>query len=555
MNKKILSLVVAGALAQTGCSTDVDNKETLAASQEHERPNILFIMSDDHAVQALSAYGHEISKIAPTPNIDRIAESGVKFTSSYVTNSLCGPSRAAMFTGKFGHKNGFNYNGQTFDGTQDHWANKLQDSGYTTAMIGKWHINRIPDGFKFDHWDILNDQGEYYNPDFITPEGVEMEMGYTTDLITDKVIAWLDEGRDKDKPFALLMHHKAPHRNWMPAPRHTQTFAETEFPVPETYFDDYDGRVAAQNQKLNIYRDTQEGHDLKMTTGVGETEWRRDIWPHLLERLTPEQRAEWDAAYQERNDWFNANEADMTEEEIAIWKYQRYMQDYLATIKAVDESVGEVLDYLEANDLTDNTLVVYTSDQGFFLGEHGFFDKRFMYEETFSTPLVMQLPGRIAPGTVVDELVQNIDYAPTFMELAGVEAYPEIDGESLVELMTTGEAQEWRSSLYYHFYELPGFHRVARHYGVSDGDYKLIHFYFPDDNWEFYDLSKDPNEMNNAIDDPAYKAEIARMHEELESLKKQYSVPPKEEWESMDLKRKPKERLEDLFPHSFENKE
>ena len=549
MNKKLLSLMVAGTLSQAVSAAPIEAAPAEAA--EAQRPNIIYIMSDDHAVRAVSAYGDTIGKMAPTPNIDRIAENGARFDSSFVTNSLCGPSRAAMFTGKFGHINGFNYNGQIFDGSQDTWTNLLHDEGYTTAAIGKWHINLTPDGFKFDHWEILNDQGEYYNPDWITKDGVETEIGYTTDMITEKTITWLDSQRDKDKPFALIMHHKAPHRNWMPAPEYTQLFADVEFPVPETYFDNYEGRVAAQGQEMNLYRDAQEGHDLKMTTGVGETEWRQDIWPHLLERLSPEQRAEWDAAYQERNDYMNKNAANWSEEEMAIWKYQRYMQDYLATIRSVDDSVGEVLDYLKANDLHENTIVVYTSDQGFYLGEHGWFDKRFMYEESFRTPLVMQYPAKIQPGTVVNEMVQNIDYAPTFLEYAGVEVPSDIQGESMVDLLA-GEAEDWRTSLYYHFYEFPAIHRVQRHYGVRDERYKLIHFYFRMNEWEFYDLEKDPQEMNNAYNDPQYAEEIARLKEEVLALKEQYDVPPMEEWVRMPLRRQRKPRLWDLYPDSYD---
>ncbi len=539
--------MVAGVLSQLTHATSPD---LTRIEQPLQRPNIIYIMSDDHAQRAVSAYGGDLAELAPTPNIDRIARNGVRFDSSFVTNSLCGPSRAAMFTGKFGHKNGFNYNGQLFDGTQDNWPNLLQDNGYTTTVIGKWHINLTPEGFKFDHWEILNDQGEYYNPDWITKEGVKIEMGYTTDMITEKSLNWIDQQRDKSKPFALVMHHKAPHRNWMPAPRHTRLFEHVEFPVPENYFDDYEGRVAASMQTMNIYRDAQEGHDLKMTTGVGKTQWREDIWPHLLARLTPEQRREWDEAYQARNDHMNANEASWSDREMALWKYQRYMQDYLATIRSVDESVGDVLDYLEANDLTDNTIVVYTSDQGFYMGEHGWFDKRFMYEESFRTPLVMQYPARIKPGTVVNELVQNIDYAPTFLEYAGIAIPSAMQGESMVDLLS-GNDNNWRTSLYYHFYEYPAMHDVSRHYGVRDNRYKLMHFYYQMDEWEFYDLSRDPTEMNNAINDPRYADEIKRLKAEIKRLEAKYDVPPMVEWLDADLERKPAPTLRELFPHSF----
>lgn len=549
MKKKLISLVVSGIMAQAVNASGPDLQSLDSARVRH--PNIIYIMSDDHALGAVSSYGHKVGKLAPTPNIDRIARNGVRFENSFVNNSLCGPSRATMFTGKFSHINGFAYNGQVFDGTQDTWINTLQNNGYTTAAIGKWHINLTPDGFKFDHWEVLNDQGEYYNPDWITKDGVTMEEGYTTDQVTEKTITWLDKQRDTSKPFALIMHHKAPHRNWMPAPEYTRLFENVEFPVPENYFDDYEGRVAAERQTMNIYRDAQEGHDLKMTTGVGETEWREDIWPHLLARLTPEQRAEWDAAYQKRNDDMNANEDKWTEEEIAIWKYQRYMQDYLATIRSVDDSVGEVLDYLEANNLFDNTIVVYTSDQGFYMGEHGWFDKRFMYEQSFQTPLVMQYPAKIKSGTVVNELVQNIDYAPTFLDYAGVTPYEGIQGESLAPVIA-GEAEDWRTSLYYHFYEDPAMHDVGRHYGVRDDRYKLIHFYFNMDEWEFYDLENDPQEMNNAINDPQYADEIKRLKGELVKLQDQYDVAPMEEWRNAPLHRKAKPTLQELYPDSYD---
>ncbi|MGR5063493.1 sulfatase family protein [Photobacterium sp. DNB22_13_2] len=544
---KAIPLIAMGAFTSIGIAYAAESKLIESNADGQQRPNVLFIMTDDHAVQALSAYGHEIAKLAPTPNIDRIAEHGAIFTSSYVTNSLCGPSRGAMLTGKFGHKNGFNYNGQSFDGSQFTWPRALHESGYNTAVIGKWHINLIPEGLDFDHWDILNDQGEYYNPDFITMKGVKQEMGYTTDLITDKTLEWLTKGRDKSKPFALMMHHKAPHRNWMPPLRHARLYENTKFPVPDNFFDNYQDRLAASKQEMNVYRDAQEGHDLKMTRAVGSTEWRKDIWPHLLARLTKEQRDAWDTAYQERNDFMNSHESDWSEREMAEWKYQRYVQDYLATVKAVDESVGEVLDYLEEHDLAENTIVVYTSDQGFFLGEHGFFDKRFMYEESFSTPLLVQYPAEIKPGTIIDELVQNIDYAPTLLDFAGVRTDEEFDGVSMKGLLTGQEHEKWRDSLYYHYYENPGFHNVARHYGVRDHRYKLIHFYNPDDEWELYDLESDKSEMVNLIDNPDYQSEVTRLKSELKKLELQYDVPPQEEWIDMPLIHERKPTLQELF--------
>ncbi|MCW8863669.1 MAG: sulfatase [Colwellia sp.] len=534
MKKNILKTLVA--LCVLSATNQVVAADNTGSSETEQRPNILFIMSDDHAFQALSAYGHPVSKLAPTPNLDRIAKNGMRFNKGFVTNSLCGPSRAAMLTGKFGHKNGYSYNGQTFDGSQQTWPKMLKEAGYTTAVIGKWHIGKKPTGLNFDFWKILNDQGEYYNPDFITKEGVEKKVpGYATDLVTDYSLQWLDKQRDKSKPFALLMHHKAPHRNWMPALRHLTQYENIEFPVPANYFDDYKGRVAAAEQKLNIYRDMYEGHDLKMTKSTESNELRYDRWPDHFARLTKEQRATWDAAYKKRND--DMNNANFDEKEMALWKYQRYMQDYLATISAVDESIGEVLNYLEATGLSDNTLVVYTSDQGFYLGEHGWFDKRFMYEESMRAPLLMQFPGKIPAGSVSEELVQNIDFAPTFLEYAGVDVPEDIQGESLTPITSGEPVENWRQSLYYHYYEFPGFHSVKRHFGVRDQRFKLIHFYNDVDEWEFYDLEKDPSEMNNAINDPEYKSDIARMKAELTRLMTHYDEPDYAEWKDAVLKR------------------
>jgi arylsulfatase A-like enzyme len=490
------------------------------------RPNILFIMSDDHAVQAISAYGHPVSQIARTPNIDRIAEQGMIFENAFVTNSLCGPSRAANLTGKYGHINGFTQNGDIFDGSQWTWPRALKEAGYQTALIGKWHLDRTPAGLELDYWKIFNDQGEYYNPQIITEGGEQRYEGYASDLVTEFTLEWLRERRDPGKPFVLLMHHKAPHRNWMPALRHTRKFEDTEFPVPETYFDSYEGRLAAAAQEMNIYRDMYEGHDLKMTVAAGSTELRYDPWTDHFARLTPGQRAEWDAAYQARNDAMNR--ADLDEREMALWKYQRYMEQYLATIAAVDESVGAVLDYLDETGLAEKTLVVYTSDQGFYLGEHGWFDKRFMYEESLRTPLLMRLPGRIPAGTSTPALVLNIDFAPTYLELAGLEPPADLQGRSLTGVIAGRTPPDWRRSIYYHYYEYPGFHAVKRHYGVRNDRYKLIHFYHDIDAWEFYDLETDPLEVRNRIGDPDYRDEITEMRAELESLRTKYRVPREE---------------------------
>lgn len=512
----VLSLMLLGACAHNGNSP--------ATSDPAKPVNIVFIMADDHAVQAVGAYGHPLTKIAPTPNIDRIARNGMTMRNSFVTNSLCGPSRAALLTGKYGHVNGFKRNGETFDQNQPTWPRALKRAGYQTALVGKWHIGRTPQGLDFDHWKIFDDQGEYYNPDIITADGSSVVEGYASDLVTEFALTWLRTQREPGRPFVLMVQHKAPHRNWMPPLRHTKTFESAPFPVPETYFDDYRGRKAAAAQEMNIYRDMYEGHDLKMTDAVGSTALRYDPWPGAFGRMTPAQRQAWDASYQSRNDAMNR--ADMTDRELALWKYQRYLQDYLGTIAAVDEGVGRILDYLDAQGLSDDTVVVYTSDQGFFLGEHGWFDKRFMYEESLRTPLLMQLPGRIPAGSTTDAMVMNIDHAPTFLQLAGLSVPEDIQGRSLLPLFEQPAPEGWRESIYYQYFEFPAFHSVRQHYGVRDARYKLIRFHGDDiDAWEFYDLHEDPKEMHNAIDSPTYRAEIARLRDELRRLRDQYDVP------------------------------
>ena len=492
-----------------------------AGAQPAARPNIVYIMSDDHAYQAISAYGSPLSKLAPTPNIDRIAKNGAMFTQSFVGNSLCGPSRATLLTGRQSHAHGFTQNGQRFENNVWVWPRALSQAGYATAMFGKWHINHSPEGIGFDDWKVLDDQGEYYNPDIITPKGRSVVEGYATDLITRYSLDWLKNGRDKSKPFAILIHHKAPHRNFMPALRHVQKYQGVTFPVPDNYFDEYRGRIAAGTQEMNFYRDMYAGHDLKMTVAKGSAQLRYNRWPGAFDRMTHAQQAEWDALMQADNDRLNAT--PLSGRDLALWKYQRYMQQYLGTIAAVDEGVGAVLDYLEESGLDRNTIVVYTSDQGFYLGEHGWFDKRFIYEESMRTPFLIQYPGHIRPGTRIAAPIQNIDYAPTFLDYAGVKGPATIQGCSMTPLLTGRTPRDWRKDLYYHYYEFPGFHSVRAHYGVRGERYKLVRFYGDGlDAWEFYDLKTDPREMDNRIADPAMKAPIARMKRRLVELRREY---------------------------------
>ena len=497
------------------------NKEAVEVSKP---PNIIFIMADDHAEQAISAYGHPIGKLAPTPNIDRIAKNGALFTHNYCTNSICGPSRAVILTGKMSHENGFRMNGDRFNGNQATLPKFLKQLGYNTSLVGKWHLHGKPQGF--DHWEILDDQGKYYNPDFISKEDTTRIEGYATDIITDKALNWLSKNRKDKSPLFLMVHQKAPHRNWMPALRHLNMYDSVQFPLPKTYFSKFPNQVAAQQQLQTIYEDMYEGHDLKLSTGPNVTELSNNPWTDDFDRMTPEQKARWNAAYLPKNNAFY--KANLHGEDLAKWKYQRYMQEYMATVAAVDEGVGKILDYLEKEGLDQNTLVVYTTDQGFYLGENGWFDKRFMYETAFKMPLLMQLPGVIEPGIKIDALTQNLDFAPTFLELAGGKSMATgMQGTSFMPLLT-GNSYDFKDAIYYHFYDYPAFHMVKRHYGVRTKRFKLIHFYDDIDTWEFYDLQKDPNEQYNAINDENYAQTIALLHKKLDSLQKDYRITAKE---------------------------
>ncbi len=479
---------------------------------QQTRPNIIYIMSDDHAYQAISAYGHGLNK---TPNIDRIAKEGAIFTRACVTNSICAPSRAVMLTGKHSFVNGKVDNMFPFNWDQDNFPKQLKKAGYQTAMIGKIHLDGLPQGF--DYSMVLPGQGQYYNPDFLINGEKQRIEGYCTEITTEYALKWLGEMRDKTKPFCLLYHQKAPHRNWLPAPKYVNLYDDTTFVPPATYYDDYAGRgTAAKTQEMKIDGHGTWGHDFKLIvdTKGDTTDFVRD-----LKRMNPEQRANWMDAYESENQEFL--KANLTGKALAEWKYNRYIKDYLRTIKSVDDGVGELLDYLDKNGLAENTIVVYTSDQGFYLGEHGWFDKRFMYEESFRTPLLMRYPKEIKPGTSISKLVQNLDFAPTFLDYAGVEIPKDIQGESFRKLVS-GETGEWRDAVYYTYYEYPSVHMVKRHYGVATERYKLMHFYYDIDEWEMYDLEKDPHEMKSVYNDPAYAEVQKMMHGRLAELRTKY---------------------------------
>ena len=488
------------------------------------RPNIVFIMSDDHAYQALSAYSDHLIQ---TPNIDRIAKMGMRFTNASVTNSICAPSRATILTGKHSHLNGKVDNHFAFDPSNVTFPLLLQQSGYQTAMFGKLHFGNNPEGF--DEFKILPGQGAYWNPDFITKhEGKIQVEGYTTDIITDFTLDWLENDRNEEDPFLLMYLHKAPHRAWYMAERHYDQFLHQTFPEPATLFDDYQGRgKAAKEAEMSILHHMGWSGDNKVfpevmeELGMEEIGYDKIRLENGIKRLNPEQKERFNAAYAPVNEAFKKAYPNMTEEDRMRWKYQRYMQDYLGTIQAVDENVGRVLDYLEAHNLMDNTVIVYTSDQGFYLGEHGWFDKRFAYNESFKTPLLMSWKDHIRPGSVSDEMVQNLDFAQTFLDLAGISAPQDMQGESLVPVLT--ESGTWnRESVYYHYYEYPAEHMVNRHYALVSKDYKLIHYYFALDEWELYDRKKDPQELVNVYENPSYKEIREKLRLELYDLRIKY---------------------------------
>jgi arylsulfatase A-like enzyme len=447
-----------------------------AAPAAGQRPNVLFIMSDDHASHAIGCYGSRINK---TPHIDRLATEGMRFDNCFCTNSICGPSRAVILTGKYSHRNGFYNNGNSFDGEQVTLPKLLKQVGYQTAMIGKWHLKSAPTGF--DYWSVLPGQGAYYNPVLIENGTKKQHEGYVSEIITDIALNWLKTGRDPDQPFLMMCHHKAPHRNWKPGPKYKDMYEDTDIPLPETFDDDYATRSEAAHQQAMTIEQHLTPADLKVKPPEG-----------------------------------------LAGAELKRWKYQRYIKDYLRCVASVDDSVGQILDYLDASGLAENTLVVYTSDQGFYLGDHGWFDKRFMYEESLRMPLLARLPGTIKPGSTSDDMVLNLDFAPTFLDLAGTKPPADMQGRSMKPILAGTSPGDWRDAIYYHYYEYPGAHSVKRHYGVRTERYKLIHFYYDIDAWEFYDLQTDPNELRNRIDDPAAAPVIAGLRKRLEELRQQY---------------------------------
>ena len=475
-----------------------------AFTQQASRPNIVIILTDDHAVQTIGAYG---SKYGATPNLDRLAKEGALFNRAFVANSICGPSRAVLLTGKYSHSNGMRDNHDTFDASQDVFPARLKQAGFQTAWIGKWHLVSYPQGF--DYWNILPGQGQYYNPALISMKGdTTRREGYATDVITDLTIEWLNK-RDESKPFFVVVGEKAPHRTWMPDIADLGKFDHINFPLPKNFYDRYENRIAAGMQDMSIEKTMKLGYDLKMKSDPDK------LASAFLARMNPEQRKKWNAYYDRiEEDFLKKNLAGNA---LTEWKYQRYMRDYYSTTLSLDRNIRKILAYLEKNKLTNNTLVVYTSDQGFYMGEHGWFDKRFMYEESMRTPLIIRYPGVIKPWTVSNQLVSNVDFAPTFLEAADLSIPKEIQGISMMPLLKDPKAGI-RKSVYYHFYEFPGEHSVLKHFGIRTSRYKLIRFYDHKNFWELYDLQKDPAEMKNLYGQKKYAVITLDLKKQLKQL-------------------------------------
>lgn len=535
MNKSFCLLpAIVGTLIPVAANAQRES----SAESPQKRMNIIHIMSDDHSYQTISAYGSPVSKVAPTPNLDRLAAMGMLFTRAYVENSISSPSRATLLTGKYSHMHGKIKlgKGARFDSRQLSFPVLLQESGYQTALFGKWHLDTDPYGF--DDWSILNGQGTYYSPEFKAKgenKYTAQKGRYEAQCVTDYAIDWL-EHRDTDKPFYLSVHHKSVHRNWFPEPKYFSLYKDVEFPEPPTLFDDYATRCdAARMQQMSIEKDMVLTTDNKVWELLVPKEGARkkDDFHKEFDRMTPEVQKQFIEAYQAENEAFL--KAGLQGEELVRWKYQRYLHDYTRCVKSLDDEIGRLLDYLEEHDLLDNTMIVYCSDQGFYMGEHNWFDKRFMYEESFRTPLIIYCPGQMKPGTVCDELVQNIDFAPTYLTVAGHEVPEEMCGTPLQPLFHNGKApSDWREYLYYHYWDYPAIHNVRRHDGVMSKRYKLIHFKdggggsgkkdAPIDAWEFYDLKKDPTEVNNLYGNPKYGKQIEKLRKQLSVFRDDLSI-------------------------------
>jgi arylsulfatase A-like enzyme len=502
MNKSI-SYIIGCLLLGISCTVN-------DSAREKQRPNILFIFSDDHATHAIGAYGPkhnnpELHKYVQTPALDRLAAEGMLFVNAFCANSICGPSRAAILTGKHAHFNGMLNNDTIFDGSQQTFPKLLQAGGYNTAWMGKWHLFSDPTGF--DEWAILTrsgQQGTYYNPHFGTSGGLEPEEGYTATLITDRAIEWLEGQKESDKPFFLMYSHKTPHREWVPGPEEYTLYKDVDLPLPTNFYDDYSHRTSATlEQEMEIARHMND-RDLKL-----------EYPPYF----TDEQLAIFDAAYGPENEAFR--KANLTGNALAEWKYQRYVKDFLRSVTSMDKEIGRVLKYLDETGLAENTIVIYSSDQGFYLGDHGWFDKRWMYEESLRMPLIIRWPGTVNPGSKTEYMVQNIDYAQMILDMAGLPLPADMQGRSLVPLLKGENPADWREHIYYHYYAYPDWHMVRPHYGIRSDRHKLIHYYTINE-WELFDLETDPDEMRSVYDSPEYQQTVRSMKTSLDDIRIHY---------------------------------
>lgn len=491
---------------------------------ELDRPNILFVFTDDHAPHAIGAYNGWLKSVNPTPVIDKLAKEGMLFEKSFCSNSICGPSRAVILSGKHSHKNGFMNNGNSFNWNQQIFPKILRKNGYQTAIYGKSHLKGKPQGF--DDWAVLPGQGLYYNPDMIFADGKRRIDGYCTDVVTNLAVNWLKNKRDKNKPFMLMVQHKAPHRNWMPALRHLNLYDNITIPEPSTLFDKWeDNAPPARHQELEIDRHMDLNYDLfvdltpEFNQAPSQKRQDRSAWFNM-KRMSKEQLTKWRASYGPKDEAFHKSK--LKGKDLVRWKFQRYAKNYLRCVKGVDESIGLLQDTLKELELHDNTVVIYSSDQGFYIGDHGWYDKRWMYEESLMMPFIVKWPGVTKPGSRDKHLIQNLDYAETFLDMAGVSIPRNMQGRSLVPLLKGQSPNDWRKGIYYHYYEYPSVHMVPRHYGIRTQRYKLMHFYQFGDEWEMYDLKNDPDELNNIYGKSEHAKLQKRMKNRLDKLQKHY---------------------------------
>jgi len=513
------------------------------AQAKDQRPNILFVFSDDHAPHAIGAYNGWLKSVNPTPNIDRLARGGMLFEKSFCSNSICGPSRAVIMTGKHSHKNGFMNNGNSFDWNQQIFPKILQKAGYQTAIYGKSHLKGQPQGF--DDWAVLPGQGLYYNPDMIFLNGRRRIDGYCTDVVTDLAVEWLTKKRQDGQPFMMMVQHKAPHRNWMPALRHLHLYDDIEIPEPATLFDKWEDNASpARHQELEIDRHMDLNYDLFVdltpdyNQPASQKRQDRSAWNNM-KRMTPAQLKQWRAAYAPKDAAFH--KAKLSGKALVRWKFQRYAKNYLRCVKGVDESVGRLRATLKDLGLADNTIVIYCSDQGFYIGDHGWYDKRWMYEESLMMPFIVNWPGVTKPGSRDTHLIQNLDYAETFLDIAGAKIPVDMQGSSLVPLLRGQTPKDWRTSIYYHYYEYPSVHMIPRHYGIRTERYKLMHFYQFGNEWELYDLKSDPDELQNLYGKKGTGKLAADLKKQLRGLQTNYE-------DDSDISEKTKEWQDKVRP-------